>query len=122
MSTSLTTVKNVSFLKNTPGSIRSSFHLKKNTPGSIRSSFHFKSPGSVKFESVGHMAATQAVAIRLGHFRPSPFRPLSRTDITSLNKVLKMQTLQQFVTKIASGSFAHVYKFKRIKGLPSCWF
>ena len=58
------------------------------------------------------------VALRLGDFRPSPFRPLSRTEISSLGKILNPEKCLQYLTKIASGSFAHVYKFKRYKGSP----
>lgn len=58
------------------------------------------------------------LALRLGDFRPSPFRPLSRTEISSLGKILTPQKCLQYLTKIASGSFAHVYKFKRYKGSP----
>jgi len=59
------------------------------------------------------------LALRLGNFRPSPFRPLSRTEISSLAKILTPQKCLQYLTKIASGSFAHVYKFKpnRCQGL-----
>ena len=61
------------------------------------------------------------LALRLGDFRPSPFRPLSRSEISSLRKILTPQKCLQYVTKIASGSFAHVYKFKRCQGSPhSC--
>ena len=56
------------------------------------------------------------LALRLGDFRPSPFRPLTRTEISSLSKILSPQKCLQYLTKIASGSFAHVYKFKRCKG------
>ena len=56
------------------------------------------------------------LALRLGDFRPSPFRPLSRTEISSLQKILTPQKCLQYLTKIASGSFAHVYKFKRYQG------
>ena len=58
------------------------------------------------------------LALRLGDFSPSPFRPLSRTEISSLGKILKPRKCLQYLTKIASGSFAHVYKFKRYKGSP----
>ena len=58
------------------------------------------------------------LALRLGDFSPSPFRPLSRTEISSLGNILKPRKCLQYLTKIASGSFAHVYKFKRYEGSP----
>ena len=58
------------------------------------------------------------LALRLGDFSPSPFRPLSRTEISSLGNILKPRKCLQYLTKIASGSFAHVYKFKRYDGSP----
>ena len=40
------------------------------------------------------------LALRLGDCRPSPFRPLTRTEISSLSKILSPQKCLQYLTKM----------------------
>jgi len=59
----------------------------------------------------------KVLALRVGDVTSPPYRPFSRTERTALTKILKSSTGLQFLTRIASGSFAQVYKVKQVKGM-----
>ena len=66
-------------------------------------------------ESYEVLARTfKVVALRLGEVTATPYRPLSRTEGCALGKLLKPPSRTRWLTRVASGSFADVYKLKRI--------
>ena len=78
-----------------------------------------------KFKNYARHAVTyKVIAFRLGDVVVPPIRPLCRTDVIALNKFLteEMCATQHYdtkwLTKVSSGSFAYVFRFKRCTGLP----
>ena len=59
------------------------------------------------------------VALRLGDVTCAPYRPLSRTEVSILGKILQSKKRAQWLSRIARGSFANVFKFKEFEGLLS---
>ena len=55
----------------------------------------------------------KVVALRLGDVTLPPYRPLSRTEASALGKLLQTKTRTKWLTRIAYGSFATVYRLKK---------